>query len=138
MRRIRLTRKLAKNGGPWRFGATVTAPTKLRPPPRHQVLIHAATSRAFTIMIAMTGIDLRAIGSKSVTNALSESAVNVSSGNAMSASTVSVSNARANQPPGWSKEKKTGWGNCDVPPGQTKKYGCHPGYRGHSHHKERG
>ena len=46
--------------------------------------------------------------------------------------------SRANQPPGWSKGKKTGWDNCDVPPGQAKKYGCHPGYRGHSHHKERG
>ncbi len=28
------------------------------------------------------------------------------------------------QPPGWSKGKKTGWGNCDLPPGQAKKYGC--------------
>src|SRR5205085_11071792 len=25
------------------------------------------------------------------------------------------------RPPGWSKGKKTGWGNCDVPPGQAKK-----------------
>jgi len=30
------------------------------------------------------------------------------------------------RPPGWSKGKKTGWGNCDVPPGQVKKLGCHP------------
>ena len=30
------------------------------------------------------------------------------------------------RPPGWSKGKKTGWGNCDVPPGQAKKVGCHP------------
>ena len=28
-------------------------------------------------------------------------------------------------PPGWSKGKKTGWGNCGMPPGQAKKYGCH-------------
>lgn len=28
------------------------------------------------------------------------------------------------QPPGFSKGKKTGWGNCDLPPGQAKKYGC--------------
>lgn len=28
------------------------------------------------------------------------------------------------RPPGWSKGKKTGWGNCDLPPGQAKKYGC--------------
>src|SRR5205823_12057382 len=26
----------------------------------------------------------------------------------------------------WDKGKKTGWGNCDVPPGQVKKLGCHP------------
>ncbi len=28
------------------------------------------------------------------------------------------------RPPGWSHGKKTGWGNCDLPPGQAKKYGC--------------
>ncbi len=28
------------------------------------------------------------------------------------------------RPPGWSKGKKTGWGNCGVPPGQAKKSGC--------------
>ena len=27
-------------------------------------------------------------------------------------------------PPGWSRGKKTGWGNCGLPPGQAKKYGC--------------
>jgi hypothetical protein len=27
-------------------------------------------------------------------------------------------------PPGWSQGKKTGWGNCGMPPGQAKKYGC--------------
>ena len=27
-------------------------------------------------------------------------------------------------PPGWSKGKKTGWGNCGLPPGQAKKYGA--------------
>ena len=27
-------------------------------------------------------------------------------------------------PPGWSKGKKTGWGNCGLPPGQAKKYAC--------------
>jgi len=31
----------------------------------------------------------------------------------------------SNRPPGWSHGHKTGWGNCDVPPGQAKKYGCH-------------
>jgi hypothetical protein len=32
----------------------------------------------------------------------------------------------AGRPPGWSKGRKTGWGNCDLPPGQAKKYGCTP------------
>jgi hypothetical protein len=32
--------------------------------------------------------------------------------------------AEGQYPPGWSKGKKTGWGNCDLPPGQAKKYGC--------------
>jgi hypothetical protein len=27
-------------------------------------------------------------------------------------------------PPGWSNGRKTGWGNCNLPPGQAKKYGC--------------
>lgn len=31
---------------------------------------------------------------------------------------------RDERPPGWSKGKKTGWGNCGLPPGQAKKYGC--------------
>lgn len=30
------------------------------------------------------------------------------------------------RPRGWDKGKKTGWGNCDVPPGQAKKMGCAP------------
>lgn len=29
------------------------------------------------------------------------------------------------RPPGWSKGKKTGWGNCNLPPGQAKKQGCY-------------
>lgn len=33
------------------------------------------------------------------------------------------------RPPGWSKGKKTGWGDCDVPPGQAKKMGCDNGWR---------
>ena len=28
------------------------------------------------------------------------------------------------RPPGWSQGKKTGWGDCGMPPGQAKKYGC--------------
>ncbi|MBI2678894.1 MAG: hypothetical protein HYX28_08935 [Candidatus Koribacter versatilis] len=32
--------------------------------------------------------------------------------------------AYGNRPPGWDKGKKTGWGDCDVPPGQAKKQGC--------------
>ncbi len=31
---------------------------------------------------------------------------------------------RDERPPGWSQGKKTGWGNCGLPPGQAKKYGC--------------
>lgn len=31
---------------------------------------------------------------------------------------------RDGRPPGWSKGKKTGWGNCGMPPGQAKKHGC--------------
>jgi Ni/Co efflux regulator RcnB len=37
-----------------------------------------------------------------------------------------LGSTNTSRPPGWSKGKKTGWGNCDVPPGQVKKYGCHP------------
>ncbi len=32
--------------------------------------------------------------------------------------------AREGTPPGWSKGNKTGWGDCGLPPGQAKKYGC--------------
>ncbi len=28
------------------------------------------------------------------------------------------------RPPGWDRGRKSGWGNCDVPPGQAKKVGC--------------
>ena len=31
---------------------------------------------------------------------------------------------RDGRPPGWSRGRKTGWGNCGLPPGQAKKYGC--------------
>ena len=31
---------------------------------------------------------------------------------------------RDGRPPGWSQGRKTGWGNCGLPPGQAKKYGC--------------
>ncbi len=31
-----------------------------------------------------------------------------------------------NRPPGWDRGRKTGWGNCDLPPGLAKKEGCHP------------
>jgi len=29
-------------------------------------------------------------------------------------------------PPGWDHGRKTGWRNCDAPPGQAKKAGCEP------------
>ena len=31
---------------------------------------------------------------------------------------------RTGRPPGWDRGRKTGWGGCDVPPGQVKKVGC--------------
>lgn len=38
-------------------------------------------------------------------------------------------------PPGWSRGKKTGWGNCGLPPGQDKKYGCQTyTYQGRPHY----
>ncbi len=39
------------------------------------------------------------------------------------------------RPPGWSQGKKKGWGNCDLPPGQAKKYGCNTySYGGREYH----
>ena len=35
-----------------------------------------------------------------------------------------VYGAKDERPPGWGHGKKTGWGNCGMPPGQAKKYGC--------------
>ena len=41
------------------------------------------------------------------------------------------------RPPGWDHGKKTGWGDCDVPPGQVKKLGCHPNSKHHVAHRDR-
>ncbi len=42
---------------------------------------------------------------------------------------------RGQVPPGWNKGRKTGWGNCGMPPGQAKKYGCRTySYNGRSHY----
>jgi hypothetical protein len=42
------------------------------------------------------------------------------------------------RPAGWDKGKKTGWGDCDVPPGQVKKLGCHPNSnKHHAVHRDR-
>ncbi len=42
---------------------------------------------------------------------------------------------RDQRPPGWNKGKKTGWGNCGVPPGQAKKSGCRTyTYNGRTHY----
>ena len=42
---------------------------------------------------------------------------------------------RDDRPPGWSHGKKTGWGNCGLPPGQAKKYGCRTYvYQGRPHY----
>lgn len=37
---------------------------------------------------------------------------------------VRIYEVREGLPPGWSHGRKTGWGNCGLPPGQAKKYGC--------------
>jgi hypothetical protein len=37
---------------------------------------------------------------------------------------VRVYEVREVRPPGWRRGEKTGWGNCGLPPGQAKKYGC--------------
>ena len=37
-------------------------------------------------------------------------------------------------PPGAEHGKKVGWGNCNMPPGQAKKAGCHSTVRHHHHH----
>jgi len=41
------------------------------------------------------------------------------------------------RPAGWDKGKKKGWGDCDVPPGQVKKQGCHPDSHHHVAHHDR-
>jgi hypothetical protein len=47
------------------------------------------------------------------------------------------------RPPGWDRGRKVGWGGCDLPPGQAKKYGCYgSGYRyddddGYRYHQRR-
>jgi hypothetical protein len=42
---------------------------------------------------------------------------------------------RDGRPPGWSRGQKTGWGNCGLPPGQAKKYGCRSYvYQGRPHY----
>ena len=42
---------------------------------------------------------------------------------------------RDERPPGWNHGKKTGWGNCGLPPGQAKKYGCRTYvYQGRPHY----
>lgn len=42
---------------------------------------------------------------------------------------------RDERPPGWSRGRKTGWGNCGMPPGQAKKYGCNSYvYEGRTHY----
>lgn len=42
---------------------------------------------------------------------------------------------RDEHPPGWGHGKKTGWGNCGLPPGQAKKHGCRTYvYQGRPHY----
>ncbi|MGH9789355.1 MAG: hypothetical protein ACRD4U_11720 [Candidatus Acidiferrales bacterium] len=35
----------------------------------------------------------------------------------------------ADRPHGWNRGRKVGWGNCDLPPGLAKKYGCNSSFR---------
>jgi hypothetical protein len=35
-----------------------------------------------------------------------------------------LSRYNSSHPPGWDRGRKTGWGNCNLPPGQAKKSGC--------------
>ena len=35
----------------------------------------------------------------------------------------------ADRPHGWNRGRKVGWGNCDLPPGLAKKYGCRSNFR---------
>lgn len=39
---------------------------------------------------------------------------------------VVLGTAPSKRPPGWDHGRKTGWGDCNVPPGQAKKVGCGP------------
>ena len=42
---------------------------------------------------------------------------------------------RGEMPVAWERGKKTGWGNCGMPPGQAKKYGCRSYvYQGRTHY----
>ena len=42
---------------------------------------------------------------------------------------------RNQRPPGWSRGRKTGWGNCGIPPGQAKKDDCRTYmYQGRPHY----
>jgi hypothetical protein len=43
----------------------------------------------------------------------------------------------SSRPPGWDKGKKTGWGDCNVPPGQAKKSGCNSTAVRHDHDRDR-
>ncbi len=42
--------------------------------------------------------------------------------------------AHADRPRGWSRGRKTGWGDCDLPPGQAKKHGCRAAIRPRTRH----
>lgn len=41
---------------------------------------------------------------------------------------VSPGSSITQRPPGWDRGRKVGWGNCDLPPGLAKKYGCGSGF----------
>ena len=41
---------------------------------------------------------------------------------------ISPGSSFTHRPPGWDRGRKVGWGNCDLPPGLAKKYGCRSGF----------
>jgi hypothetical protein len=45
--------------------------------------------------------------------------------------------ATNSRPAGWSHGRKTGWGNCNQPPGQARRSGCHSNFRTYHRHTDR-
>lgn len=43
----------------------------------------------------------------------------------------------SHRPQGWDRGRKVGWGNCDLPPGLARKYGCYSTFARHQRHHNR-